>query len=39
MAAQDEDDGHDHFVYFDDHDDEPEPIRIRVGFARRPRRH
>ncbi|MBB4143117.1 hypothetical protein [Rhizobium rhizoryzae] len=40
MAAQDEDNGHDHLGCFDeDHDDEPEPVRIRVGFARRPRRH
>ncbi|CDN95795.1 hypothetical protein [Agrobacterium tumefaciens] len=39
MAAQDEDNGHDHLGCFDeDHDDEPEPARIRVGFARRPRR-
>ncbi|WP_338810869.1 hypothetical protein V2V90_21485 [Agrobacterium leguminum] len=36
MAAQDEDDD---LGCFDDQDDEPEPVRIRVGFARRPRRH
>ncbi|MCD2184472.1 hypothetical protein [Rhizobium sp. GN54] len=40
MAAQDEDDGHCDLGCFDeDQDDEPEPVRIRVGFARRPRRH
>lgn len=39
MAADEEDDGHDHLGCFDDQDDEPEPVRIRVGFARRPRRH
>ncbi len=39
MAAQDEDDGHYDLGCFDDQDDEPEPVRIRVGFARRPRRH
>ncbi|MCZ7932942.1 hypothetical protein O9X90_11530 [Agrobacterium leguminum] len=36
MAAQDEDDD---LGCFDDQDDEPEPVRIRVGFARRPRGH
>ncbi|MBB2677415.1 UNVERIFIED_ORG: hypothetical protein GGI61_000961 [Rhizobium esperanzae] len=39
MAAQDEDDSHYDLGCFDDQDDEPEPVRIRVGFARRPRRH
>ncbi|NRP71521.1 hypothetical protein ILFOPFJJ_02408 [Ensifer psoraleae] len=40
MAAPDEDDGHCDLGCFDeDPDDEPEPVRIRVGFARRPRRH
>jgi len=39
MAARDEDDGHYDLGRFDDQDDEPEPARIRVGFARRPRRH
>lgn len=40
MAAPDEDDGHyDLGCFDDDQDDEPEPARIRVGFARRPRRH
>ncbi|MBB4478952.1 hypothetical protein [Rhizobium etli] len=40
MAAQDEDDGHYDLGCFDeDQDDEPEPVRIRVGFARRPRGH
>lgn len=39
MAAPDEDDGHYDLGCFDDQDDEPEPVRIRVGFARRPRRH
>lgn len=39
MAAQDEDDGHYDLGRFDDQDDEPEPARIRIGFARRPRRH
>ncbi|CUX35961.1 hypothetical protein [Agrobacterium deltaense] len=39
MAADEEDDGHDHLGCFDDQDEEPEPVRIRVGFARRPRRH
>jgi len=39
MAAPDEDDGHCDPGCFDDQDDEPEPVRIRVGFARRPRGH
>ncbi len=39
MAAPDEDDGHYDLGCFDDQDGEPEPARIRVGFARRPRRH
>ena len=39
MAADEEDGGHDYLGCFDDQDDEPEPVRIRVGFARRPRRH
>lgn len=39
MAAPDEDDGYYDLGCFDDQDDEPEPVRIRVGFARRPRRH
>ncbi len=39
MAAPDEDDGHYDLGCFDDQDDEPEPVRIRVGFARRPRQH
>lgn len=39
MAAPDEDDGHYELGCFDDQDEEPEPARIRVGFARRPRRH
>lgn len=40
MAAPDEDDGHFDLGCFDeDQDDEPEPVRIRIGFARRPRRH
>lgn len=39
MGAPDEDDGHCDLGCFDDQDDEPEPARIRVGFARRPRRH
>ncbi|WP_107341379.1 hypothetical protein [Agrobacterium pusense] len=39
MAAPDEDDGHYDLGCFDDQDGEPEPVRIRVGFARRPRRH
>ncbi|MDI7864594.1 hypothetical protein MRS76_21905 [Rhizobiaceae bacterium n13] len=40
MAADEEDDGrYDLGCLGDDQDDEPEPVRIRVGFARRPRRH
>ncbi|KVK43419.1 hypothetical protein L905_26705 [Agrobacterium sp. TS43] len=39
MTAPDEDDGHYDLGCYDDQDDEPEPARIRVGFARRPRRH
>ncbi|OCP37068.1 hypothetical protein [Ensifer sp. LC163] len=40
MVAQDEVDGHYDLGCFDeDQDDEPEPVRIRVGFARRARRH
>ncbi|MGQ2952344.1 MAG: hypothetical protein ACT6RN_24700 [Agrobacterium sp.] len=39
MAAPDEDDGHGDLGCFDDQDEEPEPARIRVGFARRPPRH
>ncbi|OHV85465.1 hypothetical protein [Ensifer sp. LCM 4579] len=40
MTALDEDDGHYDLGCFDeDQDDEPEPVRIRVGFARRPRGH
>lgn len=40
VVAQDEDDGHYDLGCFDeDQDDEPEPVRIRVGFARRPRGH
>ncbi|EHH03931.1 hypothetical protein ATCR1_19676 [Agrobacterium tumefaciens CCNWGS0286] len=40
MTALDEDDGHyDLGCYDEDQDDEPEPVRIRVGFARRPRGH
>lgn len=39
MATPDEDDGHYDLDCFDDQDEEPEPARIRVGFARRPRRH
>ncbi|SDK03276.1 hypothetical protein SAMN05428983_3693 [Agrobacterium fabrum] len=39
MAADEDDDGHYDLGRFDDQDDEPEPVRIRVGFARRPRRH
>lgn len=38
MTALDEDDGrYDLGCFDDDQDDEPEPVRIRVGFARRPR--
>lgn len=40
IVAQSEDDGHyDLGCFDDDQDDEPEPARIRVGFARRPHRH
>jgi len=39
MAADEDDDGHYDLGRFDAQDDEPEPVRIRVGFARRPRRH
>ncbi|MDS7594067.1 hypothetical protein [Agrobacterium tumefaciens] len=39
MAADEEDDGYYDLGCFDDQDEEPEPVRIRVGFARRPRRH
>lgn len=39
MGTPDEDDGHYDLGCFDDQDDEPEPARIRVGFARRPRQH
>ncbi len=40
MAGPDEDDGHCDLRCFDeDQDDDPEPVRIRVGFARRPRQH
>jgi len=39
MIAQHEDDGHDDLGCFDDQDDAPELVRIRVGFARRPLRH
>lgn len=40
MVAPDEDDGHYDLGCFDDEqDEEQEPARIRVGFARRPRRH
>ena len=39
MAADEDDDGRYDLGRFDDHDEEPEPVRIRVGFARRPRRH
>ena len=40
MAAPNEDDGHyDLGCFDDDQDEEPEPARIRVGFARRPRQH
>ncbi len=39
MAAEEEDDGRYDLGCFDDQDDEPEPVRIRVGFARRPRRY
>lgn len=33
MAARDDD------CFDENQDDEPEPVRIRIGFARRPRRH
>jgi hypothetical protein len=40
MAAREDDDGHfDPGCVDEDPDDEPEPVRIRVGFARRPHRH
>lgn len=39
VAADEDDDGHYDLGRFDDQDDEPEPVRIRVGFARRPRQH
>ncbi|NUL18534.1 hypothetical protein HUN27_16945 [Agrobacterium tumefaciens] len=39
MAADEEDEGHDDLGCFDDQDEEPEPVRIRVGFARRSRGH
>lgn len=40
MTARDDNDGHYDLGCFDeDQDDELEPVRIRVGFARRPRRH
>lgn len=40
IAAQDEDDGRYDLGCFDeDEDDEPQPVRIRVGFARRPSKH
>lgn len=40
VAVQDEGEGHfDLGCFGEDQDDEPEPVRIRVGFARRPRRH
>ncbi len=40
MASREDGDGHYDLGCFDeDQDDEPEPVRIRVGFARRPRRH
>ncbi len=41
-AARDDDDSHyDHDLccFEEDQEGEPEPVRIRVGFARRPRRH
>lgn len=37
--SQDDDNCHDDLGCFDEDQDEPEPVRIRVGFARRPRRH
>ncbi|MCV9961940.1 hypothetical protein OIU34_08495 [Pararhizobium sp. BT-229] len=40
IAARDKDDGECDLGCFDeDQDDEPEPVRIRVGFARRHRQH
>ncbi len=40
MAATDDDDGHYDLGCFDEEqDDEPAPVRIKVGFARRPRGH
>ncbi|RKF33333.1 hypothetical protein BCY90_26290 [Agrobacterium deltaense] len=40
VVVQDEDDAHCDLACFDDdQDDEPEAVRIRVGFARRPRGH
>lgn len=39
MTAQDEDNSPYDLGSVDNQDDEPEPVRIRVGFARRPRRH
>ncbi len=40
MAADEDDDGRYNLGRFDDDpDEELEPVRIRVGFARRPRRH
>ncbi|MDF0660828.1 MULTISPECIES: hypothetical protein [unclassified Rhizobium] len=40
MAAPDDDDGHYDLGCFDEEqDDEPAPVRIKVGFARRPRGH
>lgn len=40
IAAQDEDDGLEDLGCFEeDQDDEPQPVRIRVGFARRPHQH
>ncbi len=40
MATDEDDDGRYNLGRFDDDpDEEPEPVRIRVGFARRPRRH
>ncbi|MGX9991931.1 hypothetical protein ACS4RR_022640 [Rhizobium sp. Z1P35] len=40
VLLQDADDGACDLGFFDeDQDDQPEPVRIRVGFARRPRRH
>ncbi|MBD9567289.1 hypothetical protein [Ensifer sp. ENS08] len=40
MTARDDDDDHYDLGCFDENeDDEPEPVRIRIGFARRPHRH